>query len=78
VTVKLIGDRRTARKLGGRTIAAGKGTRAAGGPIEVRARLKPAAKRRLGRLRKGRATLKVTVVDGGRAQRFAKVVKLRR
>jgi hypothetical protein len=78
VTVKLVGDRKTARKLGGRTIAAGKGSRATGGPIKVKARLKPAAKGRLGRLHKGRATLKVTVVDGGQAQRFAKVVKLKR
>jgi Ca2+-binding RTX toxin-like protein len=78
ITVKLVGDKKTARKLGGKTIAAGKGSRATGGPLKVTARLTGKAKRRLGRLRKGGATLKVTVVDGGQTQRFAKRVKLNR
>ena len=78
ITVKLVGDKKTARKLGGKTIAAGKGSRATGGPLKVTARLTGKAKRRLGRLRKGGATLKVTVVDGGQAQRFEKRVKLKR
>jgi hypothetical protein len=44
----------------------------------VRAKLTRLAKRRLGRLRRGRATLKVSVTDGGTTQRFAKAVTLRR
>jgi hypothetical protein len=78
VTVKLVADKATARKLGTRTIANGKGKGASAGTVKVRAKLTRVAKRRLGRLRRGRATLKVTVTDGGATQRFAKAVTIKR
>jgi hypothetical protein len=78
VTVKLVAGKATARKLGTKTIASGKGKRASAGTVKVRAKLTRTAKRRLGRLRRGRATLKVTVTDGGATQRFAKAVTLKR
>jgi Ca2+-binding RTX toxin-like protein len=78
VTVTLVADKATARKLGTETIASGKGKRASAGTVKVRAKLTRPAKRRLGRLRRGRATLKATVTEGGARQRFARAVTIKR
>jgi hypothetical protein len=76
--VKLVADKATARRLGTKTLASGKGAREGAGTLKVTARLTRPAKRRIGRLRKGRATLKVTVTEGGATQRLAKRVTLKR
>jgi hypothetical protein len=54
------------------------GKRASAGTVKVRAKLTRVAKRRLGRLRRSRATLEVTVTDGGATQRFAEAVTIKR
>jgi Ca2+-binding RTX toxin-like protein len=77
VKVKLVADKATARRLGTRTIAAGAGKRGSAGTVKVRAKLTRTAKRRLGRLRRGRATLQVTVTERGAMQRFAKAVTIK-
>ena len=49
-----------------------------GRPGKLRAKLTKAAKRRIGRVRTGKATLKVAVRSGGTIERFAKGVTLTR
>jgi Ca2+-binding RTX toxin-like protein len=78
VQVMLVADKATEKRLGTKTLARGSGRRANAGKVTVRAMLTKAAKRKLGRLRRGKATLKVSVKEGGATQRFAKAVTLSR
>ncbi len=78
VTVKLVAGKAVAKRLRARTIAKGGARRAGAGVVLVRARLTKAAAKRIGRLRKGKATLKVAVRQGGVTERFAKPVSLTR
>ena len=47
-------------------------------PTTVTAKLTRKARKRLGRLRSGRATLALVATEGGASKRFATVVKLRK
>jgi hypothetical protein len=72
----LTADARTAKKLGTRKVASGKASGA--GTVTVTAKLTRKARKRLGRLRSGRATLALVATEGGASKRFATVVKLRK
>ena len=72
----LTADRATAKRLGTRVVASG---RASGtGTVTVTATLAKKARKRLGRLRKGKATMALVATEGGATRRFAKVVTLKR
>jgi hypothetical protein len=78
VKVALVADKPTAKRLRTKTIARGKGRIRAAGTVKFRARLTKRARKRIGRLNRGRATLTVTVVESGKTERLSKVVALRR
>jgi hypothetical protein len=78
VEVALVADRATAKRLRTKTIASGKGRIGAAGTVKFRARLTGAAQKRIGRLKRGSATLMVTVVESGKAEQLSKFVALRR
>jgi hypothetical protein len=48
------------------------------GTVRFRVKLTKPARKRIGRLRKGRATLAVAVKQGGATQRYAQAVTLKR
>ena len=76
MTLTLTADARTAKQLGTKKIAAGKAS--GSGTVSVTAKLTKKARKRLGRLRSGKATLALVATEGGASTRFAKVVKLKR
>jgi Ca2+-binding RTX toxin-like protein len=78
VRLTLTADRKTAKTLGTKLLASGKGSIARAGKVKFRAKLTAKAKRRIARLRAGRATVAVAVTEGGAATRYAQVVKLKR
>ena len=72
----LTADAGTAKRLGTKRIAAGKAS--GSGTVTVTAKLTKRARKRLGRLRSGKATLALVATEAGETTRFAKVVKLKR
>jgi hypothetical protein len=78
VKLTLTADKKTAKKLGTKLVASGKGSIARAGKVKFRAKLTGKAKRRISRLRNGRATVAVTVREAGATQRYTQVVKLTR
>jgi Ca2+-binding RTX toxin-like protein len=78
VKLTLTADKRTAKRLGTKVIASGKGAVAQAGTVKFRARLTTPARKRLGRLRKGRGTIAVAVTQHGAKERFTQVVALKR
>jgi hypothetical protein len=78
VKLTLTADKKTAKKLGTKLVASGKGSIARAGKVKFRAKLTRKAKRRISRLRNGRATVAVTVREAGATQRYTQVVKLTR
>jgi hypothetical protein len=73
-----VADRATAKRLRAKTIASGKGRIRAAGTVKFRARPTKAARKRIGRLKRGSATLTVTVVESGKAERLSNVAAFRR
>jgi RTX calcium-binding nonapeptide repeat (4 copies) len=78
VKVTLTADKKTATTLRTKLIAAGKGSIARAGTVKFRAKLTKKARKRIGRLRKGHATLAMAVKQGGATQRHAQAVTLKR
>ena len=78
VKLTLTADKKTAKKLGTKLVASGKGSIARAGKVKFRAKLTGKAKRRISRLRNGHATLKVAVGEAGATQRYAQHVTLKR
>ena len=78
VTFTLTADKRTAKRLGTKQLAVGRGKRATAGRLVVRAKLTKPARKRLGRLRSGHATLAALVTDGGATTRYTRKVALTR
>ena len=76
LSLTLTADAKTAKKLGTKKVAAGKAS--GSGTVTVTAKLTKKARKRLGRLRSGKATLALVATEGGATKRFAKVVKLKR
>ena len=76
VALTLTADARTAKKLGTKKVATGKAS--GSGTVTVTAKLTKKARKRIGRLRAGKATLALVATEGGATQRFSKVVKLKR
>jgi Ca2+-binding RTX toxin-like protein len=78
VKLTLTADKKTAKRLGTKLLVSGKGSLAQAGKVSFRAKLMPKARKRIGRLRKGRGTIAVTVTEGGATQRHTQAVKLKR
>jgi Ca2+-binding RTX toxin-like protein len=78
VKLTLTADKKTAKRLGTKLLVSGKGSIAQAGKVTFRAKLTPKARKRIGRLRKGRGTLAVAVTQNGATERFTKVVTLKR
>jgi len=76
IKLTLTADAGTAKRLGTKRIAAGKAS--GSGTVTVTAKLTKRARKRLGRLRSGKATLALVATEAGETTRFAKVVKLKR
>ena len=76
VKLTLTADKATAKKLGTKSIAKGKAS--GSGTVTVTAKLTKKARKRLGRLRSGKATMALVATEGGATKRFAKVVKLKK
>jgi Ca2+-binding RTX toxin-like protein len=78
VKLTLTADKKTAKKLGTKLVASGKGSIHRAGKVKFRAKLTGKAKRRISRLRNGHATVVVAVGEAGATQRYTQVVKLKR
>jgi Ca2+-binding RTX toxin-like protein len=78
VKLTLTADKKTARTLRTKLIASGKGSTATAGKVKFRAKITKKARKRIGRLRKGRATVTLAVRQGGATQRYAQAVTLKR
>jgi Ca2+-binding RTX toxin-like protein len=76
IKLTLTADRKTAKKLGTKLVATGKAS--GSGTVTVTAKLTKKARKRLGRVRSGKATMALVATEGGATQRFAKVVKLQK
>ena len=72
----LTADKKTAKKLGTKLVATGKASGT--GTVTVTAKLTQKARKRLGRLRSGKATMALVTSEGGATKRYAKVVKLKK
>jgi hypothetical protein len=78
VKLTLTADKKTAKRLGTKLLVSGKGSLAQAGKVSFRAKLTPKARKRIGRLRKGRGTIAVAVTEGGATQRHTQAVALKR
>lgn len=78
VKLTLTADKKTAKRLRTKLLVSGKGSIAQAGTVHFRARLTKQARKRIGRLRKGRGTIAVAVTEGGATQRLTQVVTLKR
>jgi len=78
VKLTLAADKKTAKRLGTKLIATGKGSIAQAGKVKFRARLTKPARRHLSRLRKGAGTVVLALDEGGTAKRYTQSVKLKR
>jgi Ca2+-binding RTX toxin-like protein len=78
VKLTLTADRKTAKRLGTKVLVAGKGKLAQAGTVHFKAKLTKPARKRLGRLRKGRGTIAVVVTEGGATKRLTQSVALKR
>ncbi|HTE64112.1 MAG TPA: calcium-binding protein [Solirubrobacteraceae bacterium] len=78
VKLTLTADKKTAKKLGTKLIASGKGSIARAGKVKFRAKLTGSVKRRIARLRSGHATVALAVTEAGATQRYTRQVALKR
>ena len=74
----LSADKQTAKRLGTKVLVSGKGAIAQAGTVHFRAKLTAKARKRIGRLRKGRGTIAVVVTEGGASKRLTQSVALKR
>ena len=74
----LTADKKTAKRLGTKLLVSGKGRLAQAGTVHFRAKLTAKARKRLGRLRKGRGTVAVVVAEGGATKRLTQAVTIKR
>jgi hypothetical protein len=78
VKLTLTADKKTAKALGTKLVASGKGSIARAGKVKFRAKLTRKAKRRISRVRKGHATVAVAVSEAGVPQRYTQLVALKK
>ena len=78
VKLTLVADRKTAKRLGTKLIATGKGSIAQAGKVKFRAKLTKKARKRLSRLRTGAGTIVLALDEGGAAKRYTQSVKLKK
>jgi hypothetical protein len=78
VKLTLTADRKTAKRLGTKVLVSGRGNVAQAGTVRFKAKLTKPARKRLGRLRKGRGTIALVVTEGGARQRLTQSVALKR
>ena len=74
----LTADKKTAKRLGTKVLVSGRGKIAQAGTVHFRAKLTKAARKRIGRLRKGHGTIVLTETQNGASKRFTQSVALKR
>jgi Ca2+-binding RTX toxin-like protein len=78
VKLTLTANKATAKRLGTKLLVSGRGKLAQAGTVRFKAKLTKPARKRLGRLRRGRGKIAVVVTEGGATKRLTQSVALKR